>query len=74
MNKLKTFRKLYNIRQEDLAKVLNTTQKQISMYETHARKLIEEQIETILNHYNASIEELLEIRRKENEETGRNEQ
>ena len=44
------------------------------MYETHARKLNEEQIETILNHYNASIEELLEIRRKENEETGRNEQ
>lgn len=74
MNKLKTFRKLYNIRQEDLAKVLGTTQKQISMYETHTRKLNEEQIETILNHYNANIDELLEIRRKENEETGRNEQ
>lgn len=68
MNKLKNFRKLYNIRQEDLAKVLNTNQKQISMYETHARKLNEEQIEIILNHYNASIDELLEIRRKENEE------
>ena len=74
MNKLKTFRKLYNIRQEDLAKVLKTTQKQISMYETHTRKLNEEQIEIILNHYNASIDELLEIRRKENEDTGRNEQ
>ena len=74
MNRLKTFRKLNKLTQQELAKVLNTTQKQISMYETHARKLNEEQIEIILNHYNASIEELLEIRRKENEETGRNEQ
>lgn len=61
MNKLKTFREMNKIKQTDLAKVLNTSQKQISMYETGKRKLNEDQIATLLKVYHAEIGDLLEI-------------
>lgn len=61
MNKLKTFRQMYKIGQIELAKVLNTTQQQISLYENHKRKLNEEQIETLIKVYHAEIGDLLEL-------------
>ena len=61
MNKLKTFRQMYKINQIELAKVLNTTQQQISLYENQKRKLNEDQIATLLKVYHANIADLLEI-------------
>jgi len=61
MNKLKTFRETYKITQIELAKVLNTSQRQISLYENHKRKLNEEQIETLIKVYHAEIGDLLEL-------------
>lgn len=61
MNKLKTFRQMYKIGQVELAKVLNTTQQQISMYETGKRKLNEDQIATLIKVYHAEIGDLLEM-------------
>lgn len=61
MNKLKTFRQMYKIGQIELAKVLNTTQQQISLYENNKRKLNEDQIATLIKVYHANIEDLLEI-------------
>lgn len=61
MNKLKTFRQMYKIGQKELAKVLNTTQQQISLYENNKRKLNEDQIATLIKVYHAEIEDLLEL-------------
>ena len=61
MNKLKIFREKHKITQIELAKVLNTSQRQISLYENHKRKLNEEQIETLIKVYHADIADLLEI-------------
>ena len=61
MNKLKTFREMNKIKQTELAKVLNTSQKQISMYETGKRKLNEDQIATLIKVYQAEIGDLLEL-------------
>lgn len=61
MNKLKTFREKHKITQTELAKVLNTSQKQISMYETGKRKLNEDQIATLIKVYHAEIGDLLEL-------------
>ena len=61
MNKLKTFREMNKIKQTELAKVLNTSQKQISMYKTGKRKLNEDQIATLIKVYHADIADLLEI-------------
>jgi transcriptional regulator with XRE-family HTH domain len=61
MNKLKTFREKHKITQIELAKVLNTSQRQISLYENHKRKLNEEQIETLIKVYHAEIGDLLEL-------------
>ena len=61
MNKLKTFREMNKIKQTELAKVLNTSQKQISMYETGKKKLNEDQIATLIKVYHADIADLLEI-------------
>lgn len=60
MNKLKTFRQMYKIGQIELAKVLNTTQQQISLYENQKRKLNEDQIATLIKVYHANIADLLE--------------
>lgn len=65
MNKMKTFREKHKITQTELAKVLNTSQKQISMYETGKRKLNEDQIATLLKVYHAEIGDLLELKNME---------
>ena len=69
MNKLKTFRKLNKLTQQDLANVLNTTREQVYLYETGKRELKESQIEKICNHYEIGIEEILEVRKMRIEET-----
>jgi transcriptional regulator with XRE-family HTH domain len=61
MNKLKELRKVYNLKQEDLVKVLYSSQKQISLYETGKRKLNEDQIRVICKHYKISADWLLGI-------------
>lgn len=61
MNKLKTFRQMYKIGQIELAKVLKTTQQQISLYENNKRKLNEDQITTLIKVYHAEIGDLLEL-------------
>lgn len=61
MNKLKKFRQMYKIGQIELAKVLNTTQQQISLYENNKRKLNEDQIATLIKVYHAEIGDLLEL-------------
>lgn len=61
MNKLKTFRQMHKISQTELAKELNTTQQQISLYENQKRKLNEEQIATLIKVYHAEIGDLLEL-------------
>lgn len=61
MNKLKTFRQMHKIGQVELAKVLNTTQQQISLYENNKRKLNEDQIATLIKVYHAEIGDLLEL-------------
>lgn len=61
MNKLKKFRQMYKIKQIELAKVLKTTQQQISLYENNKRKLNEDQIATLIKVYHAEIGDLLEL-------------
>lgn len=51
MNKLKTIREINKISQEELAKVLETSQRQISLYETGKRELKETQIAMVCSHY-----------------------
>lgn len=65
MNKLKTFREKHKLTQENVAKTLNTTREQISLYENHKRKLNEEQIETLLKVYHAERGDLLELENME---------
>ena len=61
MNKLKKLREINKLKQEDLVKVLYTSQKQISLYETGKRKLNEDQIRVICKHYKISADWLLGI-------------
>mgnify|MGYP002524763790 CR=1 FL=1 len=61
MNKLKTFRQMYKISQLDLAKVLNTTQQQVSLYENGIRELKESQIAAICRAYKVNPLEILRI-------------
>ena len=56
---------MYKISQLDLAKVLNTTQQQISLYETGRRKLDEDQIVAICRAYKVSPLEILRIEEPE---------
>lgn len=59
MNRLKRIRENHKINQTELAKVLNTTQRQISLYETGKRKLDEDQIIKICRYYHVSADWLL---------------
>lgn len=61
MNKLKKFRQMYKIGQIELAKVLNTTQQQISLYENQKRKLNEDQIANLIKVYHAEIGDLIKL-------------
>lgn len=59
MNRIKEFRRINKLKQADIAKALNTTQEQISLYETGKRKLSEDQIREICKTYNVSADWLL---------------
>lgn len=61
MNKLKKLREINNLKQNDLVKVLYTSQRQISLYETGKRKLNEDQIRVICKHYKISADWLLGV-------------
>lgn len=58
---------MYKITQSELAKVLETSQKQISRYEVGERKLNEEQIKNICEKYNVTPEIILGIQKEEPE-------
>lgn len=62
MNNLKRLKELYNINQTDLAKVLKTTQQQISKYERGTRELKESQIIELCKMYNVSADWLLGLK------------
>lgn len=64
MNNLKKLKEMYKINQTELAKVLNTSQQQISRYETGKRKLNEDQIKELCKMYNVSADWLLGIDNK----------
>lgn len=59
MNNLKKLKEIYKINQTELAKVLNTTQQQISKYERGVRELKESQIKELCKMYNISADWLL---------------
>ena len=61
MNRLKTFRKLNKLTQQELAKVLGTTREQFYLYETGKRELRESQIVTICKHFKITADYLLGI-------------
>lgn len=65
MNKLKTFRQMHKITQTELAKMLNTSQRQISLYENGIRKLNEDQIVAICRAYKVSPLEILRVEEPE---------
>ena len=55
MNNLKKIREMYKISQTELGKTLNTTQRQVSLYETGTRELRENQIIILCKAYNADF-------------------
>jgi len=65
MNKLKTFRETHKITQTELAKVLNTSQRQVSLYENGIRELKESQIAAICRAYKINPLEILRIEEPE---------
>lgn len=65
MNNLKTFREKHKITQTELAKMLNTSQRQISLYENGIRKLNEDQIVAICRAYKVSPLEILRVEEPE---------
>ena len=52
---------MHKINQSDLARILNTTQQQISKYETGTRELRESQIVAICREFHVSADFLLGI-------------
>ena len=65
MNKLREFRKVNNLTQENIAKVLNTTREQVYLYETGKRELKESQIAAICRAYKVNPLEILKIEEPE---------
>ena len=65
MNNLKTFREKHKITQTELAKMLKTSQRQISLYENGIRKLNEDQIVAICRAYKVSPLEILRVEEPE---------
>lgn len=59
MTPIKRLKVMHKIKQADLAKVLKTTQQQISLYATGKRKLDEDQIIQICRYYHVSADWLL---------------
>lgn len=69
MNRLKYLREEKNMLQEDLAKVLDVSQKTISNYETGERDMSTEALTKLAEYFNVSIDYLLgksDIRNPEN--------
>jgi transcriptional regulator with XRE-family HTH domain len=64
MNKLRTFRQTHKISQAELAKVLNTTQQQISLYET-GRTVLTFYIQTVILNERNKIIDLERIKQSE---------
>ena len=64
MNNLKKLKEMYKITQYDLAKLLNSSQQQMSRYETGERQLKEDQIIVICKAYNVSADFLLGLKDK----------
>ena len=64
MNNLKKLKEMYKITQCDLAKLLNSSQQQMSRYETGERQLKEDQIIVICKAYNVSADFLLGLKDK----------
>ena len=65
MNNLKKLKEMHKITQTDLAKILETTQQQVSKYETGARELKESQIKRLCREFNVSADFLLGIEDEE---------
>ena len=59
MTPIKRLKVVHKIKQADLAKVLETTQQQVSLYATGKRKLDEDQIAKICRYYQVSADWLL---------------
>ena len=65
MNNLKRLKEMHKITQTDLAKILETTQQQVSKYEIGARELKESQIKRLCREFNVSADFLLGIEDEE---------
>ena len=61
MNNLKRLKEMHKMTQTDLAIILETTQQQVSKYETGTRELKESQIRRLCREFNVSADFLLGI-------------
>lgn len=59
MNRIKFLREENNMLQDDLAKILNVTQKTISNYENEARDIPTEYLKILSEYFNCSIDYIL---------------
>ena len=59
INRLKEIRQDKDVYQKDIAKILNTSQKQYSLYETGIRLIPIDKLVTLANYYNTSTDYLL---------------
>lgn len=59
INRLKEIRQDKDLYQKDIARILNTSQKQYSLYETGIRLIPIDKLVTLAKYYNTSIDYLL---------------
>ncbi len=59
INRLKEIRQDKDVYQKDIAKILNTSQKQYSLYETGIRLIPIDKLVILANYYNTSTDYLL---------------
>ena len=59
INRLKEIRQDKDVYQKDIAKILNTSQKQYSLYETGIRLIPIDKLVTLAKYYNTSTDYLL---------------
>ena len=59
MNRLKEIRQDKDLYQKDIAQILNTSQKQYSLYETGIRLIPIDKLVTLAKYYNTSTDYLL---------------
>ncbi len=65
MNKMRFYRRLNNISQEELAKILNVSRSQISNIEKGLSELNESKIKTLCELFKITADELLGIEKGE---------